>query len=321
MQLDRDVAVEIREQMLQLRSNVGRVLRGKDRVVEQVLVCLVGGGHVLLEDLPGVSKTTLAYCLARSIDCSFSRIQFTSDLLPGDVIGVSVFNEKSRDFEFRKGPIFSSIVLADEINRTTPKTQSSLLEVMDRAKVTVDGQAYSIETPFMVVATQNPIDFEGTFPLPESQMDRFMMRLTMGYPDEDGEMEILRQHTGNYDQIDLEPVISAETLRAAQALVEKVYVEESLLHYLLRIVHATRTESAFRAGLSTRGLLALRRAVQARALIQGRDFVLPDDVFQTVLPVMTHRLALRRPVGDSLEERSQVSKVLRELIESLPSPV
>jgi len=320
LQLDRDAALGVREQMLQLRANVAKGLRGKDRVVEQVIVCLIGGGHVLLEDLPGVGKTTLAYCLARSIDCSFSRIQFTSDLLPGDVIGVSVFNEKSRDFEFRKGPIFSSIVLADEINRTTPKTQSSLLEVMDRAKVTVDGQAYGIDSPFMVVATQNPIDFEGTFPLPESQMDRFMMRLTMGYPDEDSEMEILREHTGNYDQIELEPVISAAALQEAQSMVEKVYVEESLLRYLLRLVHATRTESAFRAGLSTRGLLSLRRAVQARALIQGRDFVLPDDVFQTALPVMTHRLSLRRSVGDSLEERNQIAKVLRDLIESLPAP-
>ncbi len=310
----------VQADLSRLRENIRRIIRGKDTVIDHVLVALVAGGHVLVEDLPGVGKTTLAYSLARSIHCGFSRIQFTSDLLPSDILGVSIFNERSRDFEFRRGPVFANIVLADEINRTTPKTQSSLLEVMDRAKVTVDGETHEVGHPFMVFATQNPVDFEGTFPLPESQMDRFLLRLTMGYPAREDEMEILRSGHQRYDEIEIEPVLAAAEIAAAQVLVGSVFVEDSILDYLLQVVTATRNETEFRAGISTRGLIGLRRAAQARALICGRDFVLPDDVFFTAVPVLAHRLSLRRRALEYLEERTTVARVLGNLIESIKAP-
>lgn len=310
----------VQSDLLRLRENIRKIIRGKDTVIDHVLVALVAGGHVLVEDLPGVGKTTLAYSLARSIHCGFSRIQFTSDLLPSDILGVSIFNERSRDFEFRRGPVFANIVLADEINRTTPKTQSSLLEVMDRAKVTVDGQSHGVGHPFMVFATQNPVDFEGTFPLPESQMDRFLLRLSMGYPSREDEMEILRSGHQRYDDIAIEPVLGAEEIAAAHALVSEVFVEDSILDYLLRIVTATRSETEFRAGISTRGLIGLRTASQARALICGRDFVLPEDVFFTAVPVLAHRLSLRRRALEYLEERATVARILGNLLDSIKAP-
>lgn len=318
--LDRSAAARVQSSFEKVQKTISSYLRGKRPTVEQALVCLLSEGHLLLEDLPGVGKTTLAYCLARSLDCSFSRIQFTSDLLPGDVIGVSVFNEKIRDFQYRRGPIFSSIVLADEINRTTPKTQSSLLEVMERGKVTVEGQTYPVERPFMVVATQNPVDFEGTFPLPESQMDRFMMRISLGYPDYESELKVLQFPSVRYDELELEPVLSGEDLLSMQSLVDGVFIEESLLHYLVRLVHATRTETEFRTGISTRGLLALRRAAQARALIYGRDFILPDDILEMASPVLIHRLSLSRPAPDSMREREQVGRLLGQIVDALPIP-
>jgi MoxR-like ATPase len=290
-------------------------------VIEQVLVCLVAGGHVLMEDLPGVGKTTLAYSLARSMDCAFSRIQFTSDLLPSDVTGVSIYDEKVQEFIFKKGPVFANIVLADEINRATPKTQSALLEVMDRARVTIDGQPYSVGAPFMVFATQNPVDYEGTFPLPESQMDRFLMRLHMGYPQTHDELEILRSAQVAYDLIDVNPVVAAREIVEVQALARQVFVEDSVLEFVLKIVTATRTEAEFKAGISVRGGLALRQAAQARALLHGRDFVLPDDIHQLVIPVLTHRLALLRPTSDPREERHAIVAALKRIVSSLPTPV
>ena len=303
-----------------LRESMRVSIKGKDDVIEQVLVCLVAGGHLLIEDLPGVGKTTLAYALARSMDCPFSRIQFTSDLLPGDVTGVAIYDETAKEFVFKPGPIFASVVLADEINRATPKTQSALLEVMDRARVTVDGVAHAVGSPFMVFATQNPVDYEGTFPLPESQMDRFLMRLQMGYPQPADEMEILRLARTSYDAIAVNAVVTRAEVLRLQAMVPQVFVEDSVLDYILRLVTATRSESEFKAGVSVRGGLALRTAAQARALVLGRDFVLPDDVQALVTPILAHRLALARQTSEALEERHAVIAVLRRIVAALPLP-
>ncbi len=304
-----------------LRANMRQAILGKDDVIEQLLICLAAGGHMLIEDLPGVGKTTLAYALARSTDCVFSRIQFTSDLLPSDVTGVAIYDEVTKEFVFKPGPVFANIVLADEINRAPPKTQSALLEVMDRAKVTIDGEAHSVGAPFMVFATQNPVDYEGTFPLPESQMDRFLMRMRMGYPQHSDEIEILRTARSGYDSIALNAVASRAEVTAIQGLVPQVFVEDSILDFILRIIAATRTEVEFKAGASVRGGLALRTAAQARAIVNGRDFVLPDDVTELVPAVLAHRLALARQSGDALEERRSVGAHLKRILSALPPPV
>ena len=309
-----------RDLLARLKANMMVTIRGKDDVIDQTLVCLLAGGHLLIEDLPGVGKTTLAYSLARSMDAAFSRVQFTSDLLPTDVTGVSIYDEAVKEFVFKPGPVFANIVLADEINRATPKTQSALLEVMDRAKVTVDGAAHAVGSPFMVVATQNPVDYEGTFPLPESQMDRFLMRLHMGYPQPNDELEILRAAKTSYDAIALNAVITRTEVLKLQALAAKVFVEDSVLGYLLRLVTATRTEAEFRAGVSVRGGLALRAAAQARALLLGRDFVIPTDVQEMVGPVFAHRLGLARQTSDTLEERRAVLAALRRIVAAVPMP-
>ena len=309
-----------REAIDRIRTNMRRTIKGKDETIEQVLVALVAGGHLLIEDLPGVGKTTLAYSLARSMDCVFSRIQFTSDLLPSDVTGVAIYDETVKEFVFKKGPVFANVVLADEINRATPKTQSALLEVMDRARVTVDGEGHAVGSPFMVFATQNPVDYEGTFPLPESQMDRFLMRLQMGYPESKDELEILRTQRGGYDGIALNPVATRSEVLAAQATAAQVYVEDSVLEYVLRIVGATRTEAEFRAGASVRGGLALRTAAQARALVHHRDFVVPEDVAALAGPVLAHRLGLARQTSDALEERRAVTAALKRIVASIPVP-
>ncbi|MBL9189019.1 MAG: MoxR family ATPase [Opitutaceae bacterium] len=311
---------EAAQRLNRLRANMRDSIRGKDDVIDQVLVCLVAGGHLLIEDLPGVGKTTLAYSLARSMDCAFSRVQFTSDLLPGDVTGVAIYDETLKEFVFKKGPVFAHIVLADEINRATPKTQSALLEVMDRARVTVDGESHAVGSPFMVFATQNPVDFEGTFPLPESQMDRFLMRLRMGYPLPEDEREILRTARGGYDAIALNPVVTRSEILALQALVPQVFVEDSVLEFILRIVTATRTDTEFRAGVSVRAGVALRTAAQARALIHNRDFVLPEDVTELVTPVFSHRLGLARQSSDALEERRAVTAALKRIVAAIPPP-
>ena len=304
-----------------LKANIMRYIRGKDDVIDQIVICLIAPGHVLIEDLPGVGKTTLAYCLSKSIACDFSRIQFTSDLLPSDVTGVSIYDETVREFVFKPGPIFANFVLADEINRATPKTQSSLLEVMDRGKVTVDGNTHSIGSPFMVLATQNPVDYEGTFPLPESQMDRFLMRLQMGYPSYEDEFDILKAANRKYDDLDLEPVVTRDEISSIQELVPQVFVEDTVMEYILKIVTATRTESEFKAGVSIRGCISLKLAAQASALAAGRDFVLPDDVASTVINVLVHRLALRRASSDTMEERRVVSSAVRRILSAIPVPL
>lgn len=314
-------AEQARDALRRLKTNIGMVLKGKDEIIDEVMICLVSGGHLLIEDLPGVGKTTLAYCLAKSIDCSFSRIQFTSDLLPTDVIGVSIYDDSLREFVFKPGPVFANIVLADEINRTTPKTQSSLLEVMDRGKVTVDGRSYSVGDPFMVFATQNPVDYEGTFPLPESQMDRFLMRLQMGYPDFHNEFEILKSSHFRYDSLVLEPVVTQGEVKQIQALVADIFLDDSVVTFMLDLVTATRAESRFKAGISTRGALGLKVASQAAALLDGRDFVLPEDVLKVLSAVLVHRLTLRRPVADALEEREIIRNLLDEIVARVPTPV
>jgi MoxR-like ATPase len=303
-----------------LRAAMQRTIKGKDDVIEQVLVCLVAGGHVLIEDLPGLGKTSLAYALARSMDCAFSRVQFTSDLLPSDVTGVAIYDEREHAFVFKPGPVFANVVLADEINRATPKTQSALLEVMDRARVTVDGVSHAVGAPFMVFATQNPVDYEGTFPLPESQMDRFLMRLHMGYPQAQDELEILRTARTGYDAIAVNAVVTKEEVLKLQSLVAQVFVEDSVLDYILRIVTATRTEAEFKAGVSVRGGLALRTAAQARALVLGRDFVLPQDVRALAAATLTHRLTSLRHMSNALEERRAVAAALQRIVANVAWP-
>jgi len=312
---------QAKETLQKLKANIRIHLKGKDEIIDQVITCLIAPGHLLIEDLPGVGKTTLAYCLAKSIDCSFSRIQFTSDLLPADVLGVSIYDDTLKEFVFKKGPVFANIVLADEINRSTPKTQSSLLEVMDRGKVSVDGGTYQVGVPFMVFATQNPVDYEGTFPLPESQMDRFLMRLQMGYPDYDSEVAILKNTNFRYDSLQLEPVINRHEITELQEMVTQVYLEESIITFILDIITATRNESQFKAGVSTRGTLGLKVASQAAALLAGRDFVVPEDVLRVLKPVLVHRLTLKRPVADAMEEREIIGTVLQQIVDRVPAPV
>ena len=262
----------------------------------------------------------MAYCLARAMHSDFKRIQFTSDLLPTDVTGVSIYDERERSFVFKKGPIFSNIVLADEINRATPKTQSSLLEVMDHGKVTIDGETYSVGDPFIVLATQNPVDYEGTFPLPESQMDRFLMRLQMGYPSTEYELEILAGTNSGYDDLDFGDPVSKEEIMKIRSTVSKIYLEDSVLEYIMGIVTATRTESEFKAGISVRGSLALKAASQARALYYGRDFVVPEDVNSVTSSVLSHRLNLRRPSSDAREERRLVEGIVSRILAVVPQP-
>lgn len=302
----------------EVRFRMEEVIRGKTDVIEQVLTSLLAGGHILMEDLPGMGKTTLAYTLAKALHGDFSRIQFTSDLLPSDVLGVSVFNERTREFEFKPGPVFAQIVLADEINRSTPKTQSALLEVMDRGKISLDGETHSVGEPFLVFATQNPVDFEGTFPLPDSQMDRFLLRLQMGYPDFSEEKEILRAGMRRYDQIQSSSVVSLEKVRQWQCMAETIFVEDSLLNFLLTLVAKTRKHSAFRTGISPRGALSLLAASKARAFRMGRVYVLPEDIAILFPFVCGHRLRLISSPEDPLEARAQVESLLQEILEDSP---
>ncbi|MCO6453175.1 MAG: MoxR family ATPase [Caldilineales bacterium] len=271
-------------------ANVGQVVIGKDDVVELALIALLCEGHILFEDVPGIGKTTLAKALARSLACSFSRIQFTPDLLPSDVTGISWYNPKTAEFEYRAGPLNAQIVLADEINRATPRTQSALLEAMQERQVTVDRDTLPLPRPFLVLATQNPIELEGTFPLPEAQIDRFLIKTTLGYPDERDENELLLRHAGKEPLVELAPVAGPEDIFAMQAEVQNVRVEESVRAYLVRVVRATRDHPAVDLGASPRGSLALYHTCQAFAALRGRDYVLPDDV-KTLAPfVLTHRI-------------------------------
>lgn len=301
-----------------IRDNVAQVLIGKADVVELLLVSLLTEGHVLMEDVPGIGKTTLAKALARSLDCSFARIQFTPDLLPSDVTGMNFYNQKTQDFEFRSGPVMNQIVLADEINRATPRTQSSLLEAMQERQVTVDGETTRLSRPFMVVATQNPIELEGTFPLPEAQMDRFLMRIYLGYPTEAEEEEILLRYQREDPLEGLSPVVTADDVRALQDAVREIHVSEDVRRYILHVVRTTREHPAVALGVSPRGSLALFKAGQALAALRGRDYVVPSDIQTLSPPVLTHRVHISPQIR--LRGRTP-SQVIAEIIEAVPVPV
>ncbi|MBI3031146.1 MAG: MoxR family ATPase [Candidatus Rokubacteria bacterium] len=299
-----------------LEFNVARALVGKPEVVRLAVIGLLARGHLLIEDVPGVGKTTLAHALAKSLGVGFQRIQFTSDLLPSDILGVSIYDGKTGEFVFKPGPLFSNIVLADEINRTTPKTQSSLLEAMNEYQVSLDHHTYPLPRPFMVLATQNPLEYQGTHPLPESQLDRFLLKIRIGYPDRNDEKEILKG-AGASALEQIEPVLSAEEVTDLQGATEKVRVEESLLDYVMAIVGATRRSPVLALGVSPRGALALLRASQARALVDGREYVVPDDIKRLAVPALAHRVLVRarleRAAGSELEADAVIDALLQEI--------
>ncbi len=305
----------------QLQNAIETIVRGKPEAVKLALICLLAEGHLLIEDVPGVGKTTLAQSLARAFDCTFRRIQFTSDLLPSDILGVSIFDQSKQEFDFRKGPVFAHIVLADEINRTTPKTQSALLEAMNEGKVSVDSYTHSLPRPFMVIATQNPIEHHGTYPLPESQLDRFLLRIKMGYPENDAEKEILRRK-GRSSSVELiQPVMQAEDILEAQLSTTLIRLDESLLDYIMAIVEATRRSEFLLIGASPRGSLALRRAAQARAYFEGRDYCIPDDVKQLVLPVLAHRVVVSSKYSSPYKQSEEAEAILAEILRSIEIPL
>lgn len=301
-----------------IRENVNRVIVGKSDVIDIALVALLCEGHLLLEDVPGIGKTTLAKSLARSLNCTFHRIQFTPDLLPSDVTGLSVFNQKTGDFEFRAGPIMAQIVLADEINRATPRAQSALLEAMQERQITVDGRTMPLPRPFLVLATQNPIELEGTFPLPEAQVDRFMLRVKLGYPSPEEESAMLVRFTQSEPMNELDAVIEPQTLLEMQRAVRETRVEASVRDYIVAVARATRTHPAVELGTSPRGTLFLHHAAQAYAALQGRDYVIPDDVKYLAPAVLTHRLIIS---AQTRLRGRRADEVVREVVDTVPVPV
>jgi MoxR-like ATPases len=309
---------QLLEKIQNLEKNIQKVVKGKPDAVKAVLIALISQGHILIEDVPGVGKTTLAQALSKSTELSFKRIQFTSDLLPSDILGVSILDQKSGEFNFKPGPIFANIVLADEINRTTPKTQSALLEAMSESRVTIDGKVYDLPKPFMVIATQNPFEYRGTFPLPENQLDRFSMRISIGYPDYESEKEILTRFSISKTWDGIQPVVSKDEMLTLQAMVEGVRVDEAILDYILQIIKETRNPKTFELGVSPRGAIALKRAAQSRALIEGRTYCIPDDVKEMVVSVVAHRIILKHdyPLGKGKEE-----EVLKEVLEKVKVPM
>ncbi len=301
-----------------LRENIQKVLVGKDEVIDLTLVAVLSGGHLLIEDVPGIGKTTLARALAASLGCTFRRIQFTPDLLPSDVTGLYWFNQKKQEFEFKPGPVLSQVVLADEINRATPRTQSALLEAMQERQVTIDGVTHHLDSPFLVMATQNPIELEGTFPLPEAQIDRFMLRVSIGYPDEGEESNILERFRSADPLSELQPVSSPEEVLAMMQARQQVRVVEPVRDYIVKVARATRQNGEIELGASPRATLALYQASQAWAAIHGRDFVLPDDVKRMAPVVLTHRLIIS-PQAQLRGRR--ISDLVADIVEALPVPV
>jgi MoxR-like ATPase len=304
----------------EIESVLGEAIRGKAEVLRLSLACLLARGHLLIEDVPGVGKTTLAQALARSVDSTFHRLQFTSDMLPSDVLGVTIYNAHTQEFEFKPGPVFTNFLLADEINRATPKTQSALLEAMNERQVTIEGRSWPLAQPFMVVATQNPVEHHGTYPLPESQLDRFLMRIRIGYPDEAAEREILR-HSAEPGPEKIHPVISGEELQHLQEAISHIAVDNALLDYMLAIVKRTRTHEALAMGVSPRGAQALFRASQALAAVEGRDYATPDDVKRMVVPVFAHRVILnaRAMIGERTADVAE--QVLDEILTRVDVPL
>jgi MoxR-like ATPase len=305
----------------ELEAALRRVIRGKDDVLRLALVSIFAKGHLLIEGVPGVGKTTLGQAIARAIDCSFQRIQFTSDMLPSDVLGISIYSALEQKFEFKRGPVFANVLLADEINRTTPKTQSALLEAMNEGQVTIDAHSYQLPQPFLVLATQNPIEHHGTYPLPESQLDRFLMRVRMGYPEGNAERAILRSEAGAAQLENLRPVLNAGDVIEIQQAVANVHVDESLITYMLNIVTKTRESEYLSLGVSPRGSQMLYRAAQAMAFLEGRDYCTPEDFKPLVVSVFAHRVVVSSLYASTLKKSEQAEQVLREIVESVPVPV
>jgi len=315
------MAIGASSRAVQLEASLQKVIRGKDDVLRLALISIFARGHLLIEGVPGVGKTTLGQALARAIDCSFQRVQFTSDMLPSDVLGISIYSAIEQRFEFKRGPVFANVVLADEINRTTPKTQSALLEAMNEGQVTVDSHSFPLPQPFLVIATQNPVEHHGTYPLPESQMDRFLMRVRMGYPDGEAEREILRSQGGAAQLENLEPVLTGADVLEMQHAVTRVRVDESLVSYTLQIVRRTRDSEHLSLGVSPRGSQMLYRAAQASAFLDGRDFCTPEDFKPLVVPVFAHRVAVSTLYSSTLKTSEQTDQVVRDIVESVPVPL
>ena len=301
-----------------LEKNIATAILGKPDTIHLSLVALIAGGHLLVEDAPGVGKTSLAKAIAKSISCEFKRLQFTPDMLPSDILGSNVFLPNKGEFEFRPGPIFTNVLLADEINRTTPRTQSALLEAMSEGQVSVEGLTHTLPAPFFVLATQNPFEFEGTYPLPENQLDRFMVCIEIGYPSREIEKNVLINHREGEPGEKLASVVTTEQLRTLQAAVRKVKVEDSLNDYILEIVHATRSHEQLQLGVSTRGAITLYRAVQGLAMIEGRDFAVPDDVKRLVLPVLAHRIVVKGVLHEGRRDRANM--VLKQILSKTAVP-
>jgi len=304
-----------------LQENIEKTIKGKSHVIQLAIITLLAKGHLLIEDVPGVGKTTLAHSLARSLNCSFKRIQFTSDMLPTDILGVSIYNPARQEFEFKSGPIFSNVILADEINRTSPKTQSSLLEAMNEFQVSIDKKTYPLPRPFIVMATQNPLEYQGTFPLPESQLDRFMMRIRIGYPAVEDEKQILKTQLLNSHVDNLAPVLSIQDIIDLQEAVDAIKVDESLMDYILRIVTETRKAEGLDVGVSPRGSLFLLKTSKAMATIQGRTYCIPDDIKSMTIPVLAHRVVVNSRF-DAYGQRSEdVERIIQDILESVSVPL
>jgi len=316
-----ETASAVAQRAAQLENAVREIIRGKDDIIRLALVSLLARGHLLIEGVPGVGKTTLGQALARALDCSFQRVQFTSDMLPSDVLGISIYSAIEQQFEFKRGPVFTNVLLADEINRTTPKTQSALLEAMNEGQVTMDAHSYSLPQPFLVIATQNPVEHHGTYPLPESQLDRFLIRARMGYPDSDAEREILRSEAGSARLETMRAVLSGSDVLDLQQAVTRVRVDESLVEYALTIVRKTRESESLSLGVSPRGSQMLYRAAQAMAFLSGRNFCTPEDFKPLVVPVFAHRVVVNGTYASTLKKSEQAELLITEIVESTPVPV
>ena len=307
------------ESVARLRENLAKVFLGNPTAIDRIIRCLLARGHILIEDVPGVGKTVLATAMARSLDCTFSRVQLTPDMLPSDVLGVSVYNESTGEFVFKRGPVFANLVLADEINRTTPRTQSALLEAMNESTVTIDGHSYALDQPFMVIATQNPFEFEGTYVLPENQLDRFLMRTELGYPSPEIEARVLEQRPARSALPALEPVMTRQEVITLQERVDRVKIDQSLLDYVVTLAGATREDDDLLVGLSPRGSLALTHAARASAVLDDRDYVIPEDIMRNIVTVCAHRVISKTYAHG--RESTASAEVLKRIVESLKSPV
>jgi MoxR-like ATPase len=316
-----ETASAVSHRAAQLENALRKVIRGKDDIIRLAVVSLIARGHLLIEGVPGVGKTTLGQALARALDCTVQRVQFTSDMLPSDVLGISIYSAIEQQFEFKRGPVFTNVLLADEINRTTPKTQSALLEAMNESQVTVDAHSYPLPQPFLVIATQNPVEHHGTYPLPESQLDRFLMRVRMGYPDSAFEREILRSEAGTTQLEAMQPVLSGADVLEMQHAATQVRVDDSLVSYALSIVRKTRESEQFSLGVSPRGSQMLYRAAQAMAFLDRRSFCTPEDIKPLVVPVFAHRVVVNGLYSSTLKKSEQAEQVIQEIVETTPVPV